>query len=96
MNPALVCVAGGFHRPDALPQLIHALHPATQEGPLKDAALDFRHVEPTGMFGCIVKLQIDLLRTLVTLSSGNQRICLGHLYEAPMQGHLASLLQDLL
>lgn len=57
MNLALASVAIGFHRPDAMLQLIHALHPPTQAGSLKDANLDFGHAEAIGMFGRVVKLQ---------------------------------------
>ncbi len=57
MNPALARIAVGFYGSDALPQLLHALHPAAQAGSLKHADLDLRHIEPTGVFGRLVKLQ---------------------------------------
>ena len=66
MDTAVVPIALGRQGHNMLPQLLLALDAFGQTAPLKNADLDLRHIQPTGMLGRVMDLQAlpDTLRFL--------------------------------
>src|SRR2546423_13525524 len=52
----VLSIALGLQGGDALAQVLHACHTTRQTATSKDTDLDLGHIQPTAMFGCIVKL----------------------------------------
>ena len=51
-----ICIALQFQGIDAGTQLAQAAHATRQTAPLENADLDFGHVQPAPVLGCVVKL----------------------------------------
>jgi hypothetical protein len=53
---AALSIALGLQSGDALAQVLHTFHPTRQTPPGKNTDLDFGHIEPATMFGCVMEL----------------------------------------
>src|SRR5258708_25864565 len=53
---AALSIAIGLQGSNTLVQVLHACHPTRQTASRKDTDLDLRHVQPTAMFGRVMKL----------------------------------------
>src|SRR5258708_13908378 len=88
MNAAVLRIALSRQGHHVLPQMIEALDAFGQTPPLRNADLDLGNIEPSAMFGRVMRLQSlpDVLRFLVEAGSGMGVEVVHHQADRPRLG----------